>query len=45
MDTFENGTLAEEQPDMVMAVCWECGQTKHCHEHLVLHGNPVPHLP
>lgn len=35
MDNFENGTLAQEQPDMVLAQCWECGATKLCHEHLV----------
>ena len=35
MDTFENGTLAEEQPEMVLAQCWECGQSKLCFEHLV----------
>lgn len=35
MDTFENGTLAEEQRNMVLAQCWECGQTKLCYEHLV----------
>ncbi|MCH9653437.1 MAG: hypothetical protein K0U86_05115 [Planctomycetes bacterium] len=35
MDTFENGTLAEEQMEMVMAKCWECGEKKLCYEHLV----------
>ncbi len=35
MDNFENGTLAQEQPDMVLAQCWECGATKQCYEHLV----------
>lgn len=35
MDNFENGTLAQEQPDMVLAQCWECGEKKMCYEHLV----------
>ncbi len=35
MDTFENGTLPQEQPEMVQAQCWECGETKLCYEHLV----------
>ena len=35
MDTFENATQPQEQPEMVMAQCWECGEKKMCHEHLV----------
>ena len=35
MDNFENGTLAQEQPDMVLAECWECGEKKMCYEHLM----------
>ena len=35
MDTFENATPPQEQPDMVQAQCWECGETKLCFEHLV----------
>jgi hypothetical protein len=35
MDTFENASPPQEQPDLVLAVCWECGQTRMCHEHIV----------
>jgi hypothetical protein len=35
MDTFENASPPQEQAEMVRAVCWECGQTKMCHEHIV----------
>ena len=35
MDTFENATQPQEQPEMVMAQCWECVEKKMCHEHLV----------
>lgn len=35
MDTFENGTLAQEQRHIVVVQCWECGATKLCYEHLV----------
>ena len=35
MDNFENGPLAQEQPDMVLAQCWECGAARQCCEHLV----------
>lgn len=35
MDTFENATPPQEQPEMVLAACWECGDTKLCFEHLV----------
>jgi hypothetical protein len=35
MDTFENASPPQEQPELVVAVCWECGQTRPCHEHVV----------
>ncbi len=35
MDTFENATPPQEQPEMVLAQCWECGEKKMCYEHLV----------
>jgi hypothetical protein len=35
MDTFENASPPQEQPEMVPAVCRECGQTRMCHEHAV----------
>lgn len=35
MDTFENATPPQEQPEKVLAVCWECGEQKMCFEHLV----------
>jgi hypothetical protein len=35
MDTFENATPWQEQPQMVQAQCWECGEMKLCFEHLV----------
>ena len=36
MDTFESGTLPQEQSEMVLAQCWECGETKLCHDRLQL---------
>ena len=35
MDTFENASPPHEQPDKVLARCWECGETKMCFEHIV----------
>lgn len=35
MDTFENASPPQEQPEMVQAQCWECGTVTLCHEHLV----------
>jgi hypothetical protein len=35
VDTFENASPPQEQPEMVFAKCWECEQTKMCHEHIV----------
>ena len=35
MDTFENATPPQEQPEMVTAQCWECGEETMCYEHLV----------
>lgn len=35
MDTFENATLAEPQKELVLAKCWECGETTLCIEYLV----------
>jgi hypothetical protein len=35
MDTFENASPPQEQPEMVLAKCWECGQAKVCYEHVV----------
>lgn len=35
MDTFENASPPQEQPDMVIAQCWECGTVALCYEHLV----------
>ncbi len=35
MDTFENAAPPQEQLEMVLAQCWECGHTKLCHEYLV----------
>ena len=35
MDTFENASPPQEQPEMVLARCWECGRTKMCHERIV----------
>lgn len=34
MDTFENASPPQEQPEMVLAECWECGQTTFCYEHI-----------
>ncbi len=35
MDTFENASPAQEQSEMVVAKCWECGQKKLCFEKIV----------
>lgn len=35
MDTFEIATPPQEQPEMVLAQCWECVEKKMCYEHLV----------
>ena len=35
MDTFENANPPQEQPEKVLAQCWECGETKMCFEHIV----------
>ncbi len=35
MDTFANASPPQEQAEMVVAKCWECGQTKLCYEHIV----------
>jgi len=39
MATFENATPPQEQPEMVAAQCWECGETKLCFEHLVCYAS------
>lgn len=35
MDTFESASPPQEQPELVFANCWECGQAKMCYEHIV----------
>jgi hypothetical protein len=35
MDTFENASPPHEQPEKVLAKCWECGEMKMCFEHIV----------
>ncbi len=35
MDTFENASPPQEQPELVLAKCWECEETKMCIEHIV----------
>ncbi|MFM7150398.1 MAG: hypothetical protein ACKO23_11190 [Gemmataceae bacterium] len=35
MDKFENACPPQEQDEMVMAACWECGETKLCFEQIV----------
>jgi hypothetical protein len=35
MDTFESASPPQEQPEMVRATCWECGEIKICHEYVV----------
>ena len=35
MDTFENASPPQEQTEMVVARCWECGELKVCYEHVV----------
>jgi len=35
MDTFENACPPQEQAELVLAPCWECGRTRLCYEHLV----------
>lgn len=35
MDTFENACPPQEQTEMVVARCWECGELKVCYEHVV----------
>jgi hypothetical protein len=35
MDTFENASPPHEQPEKVLAKCWECGEVKMCFEHIV----------
>lgn len=35
MDTFENATPPQEQPELILAQCWECGESKICYEHIV----------
>jgi hypothetical protein len=35
MDTFENASPPQEQPEKVLAKCWECGEMKMCFEHIV----------
>lgn len=35
MDTFENATYAQEQKDLVLNNCWECGKETLCIEYIV----------
>jgi hypothetical protein len=35
MDTLENAGPPQEQAELVVAECRECGQTKSCYEHVV----------
>ncbi len=35
MDTFENASPPQEQPDMIQAACWECGRNKMCYEYII----------
>lgn len=44
MDTLEGASPAERQATMTMAVCWECGAERSCHEYIVCCTGTVFHV-
>ena len=44
MSAFEDTNPAERQPEVVEAVCWECGERKECHEYVVCCTGTLFHL-
>lgn len=44
MDTLENASPAEKQPNMRVGTCWECGEVLPCHEYVVCCTGTVFHV-
>ncbi|MFO0944443.1 MAG: hypothetical protein U1D30_00625 [Planctomycetota bacterium] len=44
MDTFENASPAEKQPNMRQGTCWECGEELLCNEYVVCCTGTVFHV-
>lgn len=44
MEQWEQATPAQQQSEMRMAVCWECGKTLECFEYIVCCTGTIFHV-
>lgn len=44
MEAFEHASPAEKSPNMIKAVCWQCGEELMCNEYVVCCTGTLFHI-